>query len=119
MMDDFCSVCNVDVDRDDMIKNEDGELICENCYEVCIECSDIITDGDFWTNYNMDIVCQGCIDEYYSACGGCDGYFHSDELTKYVVKDYVIVAMNGRKEKMVVDKMLCEDCHERIKGDDD
>ena len=110
-----CCVCDVEVDEDYNVKNDDGEFVCDNCYKVCKECSEIIIDGDYWTDNMCEIVCQGCIDEYYDVCEGCDELVYSDELQKYTVNDYMIVAMNGRQEKRVHEKWLCEDCHERLK----
>ena len=115
-----CSECDEWVDENDAMTTENGEVICESCYEddffTCEDCGAIVRcDDGYHVNPNTRgerMVCESCADGY-CRCDDCEELFSSS----YVYTDY-----NGNVVCHLCydwhDWRECERCGRLIPGDD-
>ena len=76
-----CEICGCVHDRDDLslvIYNHTEILICSMClddFDICIECNEITKHAK---EFNGDIYCESCYDEYIHTCDNCGSEFYSE-----------------------------------------
>ena len=86
-----CSECAEWVEKDGALTTEDGEAICQSCYEdwffTCEDCGAIVrTDDGYTVNRNQRserMVCSCCAKDY-TRCDDCEELFSSS----YIYTDY-------------------------------
>jgi hypothetical protein len=82
-----CECCHAALEKEYIVVTVNGDNICSDCMVTCEHCGDIYCDGDngistYRLASNRDFVqlCNGCHDNYYTACNAC-GYLVPDDDT--------------------------------------
>jgi len=114
---------NLTTDENDILTNISDydniiTLLKENFIEyvegtLCSECGEFIPDGEEYTDYNGNIICETCINDYYFYCNDCDEYYRTDD------NDYIVLE-NGDYvcQSCSYDYYCCDSCGEWVYTDE-
>lgn len=116
-----CDDCGEWVLADEALTTEDGDTICESCYEddyfTCEDCGGICPNSErFIVNpetWDAGYVCESCADRSYHKCDECGEYFSDDRVHE---DSYGTVICDGCYERY--DYVTCEDCDRIISYED-
>lgn len=64
------------------------ELFDSSRYAPCADCGHVHDRDDMTEVASGDLVCQSCLEDYYSYCEHCDEYCRNDDFTEVVVNDH-------------------------------
>ena len=64
------------------------ELFDSERYTPCADCGYVHDRDDMTEVASGDLVCQSCLEDYYSYCEHCDEYCRNDDFTEVVVNDH-------------------------------
>lgn len=79
-------------------------LFDEDDYAACYECGEVHRKDDLTETADDNLVCEQCLDEYYSWCEHCEQWHHTDDFVK------MHTAVWGTDNPYYV----CEDCADEI-----
>ena len=83
----YCCEEEIDLDNEEYRELQDGNIICESCYEsdyfTCYDCGDIVHNDDGRYIEDRDYyVCSDCADNYYE-CYECGNLYSEDCIHEY------------------------------------
>jgi len=67
-----CSECSSEISQDDSFTANNGEIICNDCVQVCQYCESIYTSNDDWYNVSNESWCESCWSNDSFTCNRCD-----------------------------------------------
>jgi len=67
-----CSECSSEISQDDSFTANNGEIICNDCVQVCQYCESIYTSNDDWYNVGNESWCESCWSNDSFTCNRCD-----------------------------------------------
>ena len=104
---DRCSVCDTDINIDDLITTEYDSLVCNDCVQICQRCDSIGSVDDSFQTVDDDYTwCESCTERRAYWCESCESY--NSHGTSYVT---------DRGEQWCTDctdrgAYWCDDCDE-------
>jgi len=67
-----CSECSSEISQDDSFTANNGEIICNDCVQVCQYCESIYTSNDNWYSVSNEYWCESCWSNDSFTCNRCD-----------------------------------------------
>ena len=80
-----CADCGEYFLKEDLHKNNDGELICDACiednYAYCGECGCLERiDNMRWAEDDQNYICESCFNDYFEQCDDCGNIYRRDNM---------------------------------------
>jgi len=67
-----CNECSSEISQDDSTTTNGGEIICNDCVQVCQYCESIYTSNDNWYSVSNEYWCESCWSNDSFTCNRCD-----------------------------------------------
>lgn len=100
-----CSVCAYETDVDNLITTSDGDVVCDECTQICYRCDTIGSSNDDFHTVDNDTWCDACTDRRAYWCESCEEYNSSGT-------SYVSDRQEHWCECCLDSAYWCEDCDE-------
>lgn len=99
-----CATCDTEIDKGDVIIDDSGNALCQDCFRICDRCESTGPVDDEWNTIDGTYMwCGNCTDYNARYCDSCQEY-----TTEYVVE---IEDRSGHFcENCAGDAMFCENC---------
>ena len=110
----ICYNCGCIIDGYDDYEDDNGERICEDCfndyYRYCDDCGDVVASDDLVSvDGGREYVCESCADSNYYRCDGCGDYV--DRVNVWIARNLTICNVCSW------DYCTCDDCGDVLHRD--